>query len=581
MQVLMNLSQIDPNPYQPREREDPEHVKKIALSIAAQGLLQVPVGRRVGDRVQLAFGHTRLAAYQWLLAVQPNSDLAGDWAQMPVELRELTDLEMFEQGITENLARKDLTPIEEARAMRRYKDDFGKTSVEIGSLFGLSDSAVRNKMRLLDLPDETRVLLDQGGISEGTARKLLTLQKVAPTRVNEVAGALANNGFKSPDEISAMITRQIRDEANINKQLYEMWDATWKSTDEEPRGGSGLWPLTWAPTVLPALKFTDVQKLYDEPKEFVFAPPDEIGVKFTLKDVFLAATRTDWDWRGTHEKHVEGAESFFELLDQLIRPPACTACSLHSAIDGKHYCALKTCWQRKRQAWYQAELDRLSEELGIQTYDPVRDGKDFEEAGRWDASREQYQKWLAKKAGHLRLRIKYQEYSVFAYTDSNCVQLISVRPEVAKHKQAEREEDAQRDESRQAQSKAWELENQNRRQSWAFIERVASVVFAPAFAPLGIGVLEGMTVAMNDDLQDLPVSGIRRKEALQCRVAHRELRILVNWSQLKDGPIAVADHLEGVAKAWGVKLPDDWMDQAHDFAGEAEKAEPASEMAML
>ena len=245
--VLVPLTLLDPNPYQPREREDAEHVQKIALSIAQQGLLQTPVGRvvnpvtheaadaaealrgntsemlvKVGWRVQLAFGHTRLAAYRLLntlaeclsghseafsglaatgrLAIfsQMSTELeargirAGNEAlllslseamynrlvngdsvyhKLPVALRELSDEAMFQQGISENLARKDLTPLEEARAMARYREDFKKTSEEIGHLFGVSNFTVRGKMRLLQLPADLQQQL--ANVSELVLRELL------------------------------------------------------------------------------------------------------------------------------------------------------------------------------------------------------------------------------------------------------------------------------------------------------------------------------------------------------------------------------------------------------------------------
>jgi ParB family transcriptional regulator, chromosome partitioning protein len=62
----IDITLIDPNPWQPRQSEDAEHIEKIALSIAQDGLMQVPVGRMVDGRVQLAFGHSRLAAYKLL-----------------------------------------------------------------------------------------------------------------------------------------------------------------------------------------------------------------------------------------------------------------------------------------------------------------------------------------------------------------------------------------------------------------------------------------------------------------------------------------------------------------------------------
>src|SRR3990170_4696628 len=118
--AIMKIDQLLPNPYQTREREDSEQVAEVAGSILKVGLLQVPVGRRTdGKGVQLAFGHTRLAAYRKLV-----TDGHRDFEQMPVDVRELSDQGMFELAIRENLERKDLTPIEEARAMATYRDQF-------------------------------------------------------------------------------------------------------------------------------------------------------------------------------------------------------------------------------------------------------------------------------------------------------------------------------------------------------------------------------------------------------------------------------------------------------------------------
>jgi ParB/RepB/Spo0J family partition protein len=191
--IEINTSCFVPNPWQPRENEDGEHIKQIALSIATEGLMQAPVGRWIfpdgtpargmgsadltgsGLKVQLAFGHSRLAAFKWL---ENEFGIAGDWTKMPVVIRELSDEEMFRQGISENLARKDLSPIEEAMAMTRYRDTFGKTSEEIGKLFNLSDSGVRNKMRLLKLPDDIKNLLRQGEMREGVARELIAISEL-------------------------------------------------------------------------------------------------------------------------------------------------------------------------------------------------------------------------------------------------------------------------------------------------------------------------------------------------------------------------------------------------------------------
>jgi ParB/RepB/Spo0J family partition protein len=200
----IELDRIDPNPFQPREREDPLHVKEVALSIAEHSLLQTPLGRRNGDgRVQLAFGHTRHAAYKWLEDVKDHSNLEGDWSKMPVDIRDLSDLQMFEFGISENVARKDLSPIEEARAMQVYRERFGKTSAEIGKLFGLSDSAVRNKIRLVELPEGCQDAMREGKMLEGAGRELLSLFSLPQWMKDRAEGAWSYRGDGKPSEIAA------------------------------------------------------------------------------------------------------------------------------------------------------------------------------------------------------------------------------------------------------------------------------------------------------------------------------------------------------------------------------------------
>jgi ParB-like chromosome segregation protein Spo0J len=193
---------VKPNPWQPRDHEDPEHICKIAESIYQDGLMQIPVGRTAENYVELAFGHTRWRAFQllhniamystyngydltnfpilarYVAAAVANKLATGDrykFRSFPVVIRKLTDEEMFRLAISENISRKDLTAIEEARAMSRYRIQFGKTSVEIGALFGLGESAVRNKIRLLDLPEHLRAGLESGAMTEGAARELLIL----------------------------------------------------------------------------------------------------------------------------------------------------------------------------------------------------------------------------------------------------------------------------------------------------------------------------------------------------------------------------------------------------------------------
>lgn len=166
-----NLEQVLPNPFQTRQSEDQEHVQSLAMSIAEQTMLQIPSARPSAaddQKVELVFGHSRLAAYKFLSA-------AGNtgFESIPLNLVEMTDEQMFQAAVAENRERKDLTPIEEALAMQVYIDQFHKTSAEVGELFHLSDSAVRGKMRLLNIPDEIKPLVGKS-ITEGAARELIT-----------------------------------------------------------------------------------------------------------------------------------------------------------------------------------------------------------------------------------------------------------------------------------------------------------------------------------------------------------------------------------------------------------------------
>ncbi len=248
MREWIDLGLVDANPYQPRMVEDAERVANIARSIAANTLLHPPVGRLTpGEgkrRVQLAVGHTRLAAFRYLASGAVEGAEPEQYRQIPVDIRELTDEQMFQLAITENVQRNDLTAIEVARAMLRYRDDFGKTSVEIGELFGLADSAVRNKIRLLDLPAEDQAALALGKMSEGAGRNLLALYAL-PEHVLVKA-----EGYHNPDVKPSMIARAAREGglaaavdsgyAMILRQFgKELSSARWKW--EQPFEGEGVY----------------------------------------------------------------------------------------------------------------------------------------------------------------------------------------------------------------------------------------------------------------------------------------------------------------------------------------------------
>lgn len=154
---------IEPNPDQPRRRFDPDELQALADSIAVQGLLQpVLVRPRPGGRYEIVAGERRWRA----------SQIAGQ-ETIPAIVRERTNAETLEAALVENMARADLSPIEEARACAGLVEELGLSREEVAQRVGRSRSAVSNLIRLLDLPDDVITMLEEGELTEGHGRALL------------------------------------------------------------------------------------------------------------------------------------------------------------------------------------------------------------------------------------------------------------------------------------------------------------------------------------------------------------------------------------------------------------------------
>lgn len=151
------------NPRQPRRRFAEDALQALAGSIGEQGLLQpVLVRPRPGGTYELIAGERRWRAAQ----------LAG-MELIPALVRPSDDAQALEAALVENMAREDLNPVEEARACAALVEELGLTREEVGIKVGRSRVAISNLLRLLDLPDETLELLEEGKLSEGHGRALL------------------------------------------------------------------------------------------------------------------------------------------------------------------------------------------------------------------------------------------------------------------------------------------------------------------------------------------------------------------------------------------------------------------------
>jgi ParB family chromosome partitioning protein len=156
---------IHPSPRQARRRFEHEATTGLAESIRAQGLVQpVVVRRRAGGGYELIAGERR-----WRAARE-----AGV-AALPAVVREADDREALLLGLVENVAREQLSPVEEARAYAVLLDEFELSLGEVCEQVGKSKPTVSNRLRLLELPDDVLAMLDSGELTEGHARAVLAV----------------------------------------------------------------------------------------------------------------------------------------------------------------------------------------------------------------------------------------------------------------------------------------------------------------------------------------------------------------------------------------------------------------------
>jgi ParB family chromosome partitioning protein len=184
--VEVPISQIDPNPFQPRQDFGKESLEELSASIRAQGFYGHLVARRVGDRYQLAYGERRLRAAQM-----------ADLSELPLSLRDLSDGQMLEVAITENVQRKDLNPIEEAEAYNRLVK-LGYSYRQISQKVAKSAGHISDLLKLLQKPDVAeQVRQGEVGIVEGREIAKIEDASVRQELLEKVSsGELDREGIK-------------------------------------------------------------------------------------------------------------------------------------------------------------------------------------------------------------------------------------------------------------------------------------------------------------------------------------------------------------------------------------------------
>jgi len=174
---------VSPNPHQPRRRFDGDALDALAVSLRERGLLQpVLVRPRPGGRYELVAGERRWRAARM-----------AELETIPALVQERDDADTLEVALIENMAREDLNPADQARAVAALVEELELTREEAARRLGRSRVAISNLLRLLDLPDEVLQLLEDRRLSEGHGRALLLAEDHGQRR--ELARAAVHEGW--------------------------------------------------------------------------------------------------------------------------------------------------------------------------------------------------------------------------------------------------------------------------------------------------------------------------------------------------------------------------------------------------
>lgn len=558
--VLIDIELLKANPFQPRKDEDAAAVAEIAQNILHNateefdGLLQAPTAREAaGGWFELAFGHTRLAALRAL--VEQGHER---YQQMRVNVRELSDLQMFELAVTENIKRRDLNPIEQAEAIKTYQETFGKTSAEAAEFFGVAASTVRGWVRLLNLPEAAREKVRTGEINTGAARALLVVDKVmGEGGVEEVLERMADDGDGPMEAIEGAL-RYSDDTERLDR------DDKWVTVDPFPRK---YWkPVTNKKEIVSLLIEEDESELDGKEEDFERLVSYVAGGMDVTDDAFSMFTP-------------EG----LERVRVLVNPPGCMSCPLHAQLDRNHYCALKACAGRKQDAWFSEVAESVSAETGIAMYDKGRDGA-CEKLNMYNDDSAKL--WTA---GHEDLRLMPAKAEVYGNRQVDLdvhVQVVVVGKTLEKmHKKDAKQK--VREEKKQDKEMPWEVRSKIANTVREFVYSVeweAAKSFAALFDGLSnFAVLKLLCadVYYPDNLQEdelvAEAEGMKKKAdgLAQMRriVAMGIVERETNYNSGSNEPIvAFGKTVTELAKELGVKLPKDW-------AAEMKKLDAACAMA--
>ena len=224
--VQLYLDDIIPNRFQPREIFDEKALKELAISIREHGLIQPIIVRSVNGKYEIIAGERRYKA----------SALAG-LTKIPAIIRNLDDKESSKVALLENLQRKNLNPIEEARTYQKILEIDQMTQEELAKTMGKSQSSIANKIRLLSLPEEIQTALLKEQISERHARALLNLQD-ANQQITYLKKIVDNKmSVRALEEEIKGLSEEPKPNMDINQSTIDLNQSTIPTVALPPKDG--------------------------------------------------------------------------------------------------------------------------------------------------------------------------------------------------------------------------------------------------------------------------------------------------------------------------------------------------------
>ena len=203
------LELIRPNPYQPRKTFEEERLNDLASSIQQHGILQPIVLRQTVQGYYIVVGERRFRA----------SQLAG-LTEVPAIIKELSDEDMMELAIIENLQREDLNAIEEAESYKKMMTHLNITQQEVARRLGKSRPYIANMLRLLQLPKNVAQMVQQGALSSAHGRTLLTLKDASKIKKTAKQAAQESWSVRYLEEyVNGLVSKDIS--RKVDKETKE------------------------------------------------------------------------------------------------------------------------------------------------------------------------------------------------------------------------------------------------------------------------------------------------------------------------------------------------------------------------